>query len=426
MRLDIHTRYSLTKDWIPIWMGRIFILLLLVFPKGGVQVSDLPVTWSYIWIGLSSLFFLPTFVYRFLSDKIGLKIYTFVFLLGLFFLWSTGCVLLNGFATSIGYLVSFVISAIILPVYFLVWLPRPASPLFYRTFVNDFRHALLFVCVVGLGLFVYKLATGSYAGIPYLTYTSGDISVLDEKMNSRGNGISKLFSTYNNGNLYGISMLILLPLFEAVENNLFKKMLLKASIILTLSRTAWAGLIFYETVRFLFFQRITLKRLLFFISGLVTCAAGIWAAAQYMEWDFDTIFDRALGGRTTYLGEISLLPNIPFIGIGEITYVYILYDFGVAGLILFLAFYFAPSVFLGKVRTRLGKLRNRALFGIVMYWFLSCSDGAFLYVPVPAIYWFLNWVLFNPRFDLEKYETVEPKPPEIPKLQQPDGSVPAV
>jgi len=60
-----------------------------------------------------------------------------------------------------------------------------------------------------------------------------DIGTLDSKYNSRQGGLSKLISTYNNGNQYGVATLLLLPLFDAFEHSRFRKLVVRAALVLT-------------------------------------------------------------------------------------------------------------------------------------------------------------------------------------------------
>ena len=90
--------------------------------------------------------------------------------------------------------------------------------------------AVLFVSAYGIFLFFYKLGTGSFIEIPYLTVNAGDLGELEGKSIDRG-GIFKLISTYNNGNVYGISILILLPLYAHLEKRLSRVLTVKASLV---------------------------------------------------------------------------------------------------------------------------------------------------------------------------------------------------
>jgi len=398
MRLDLTTRYSLVHDWLPIWTARLFILFLIIFPKGGLDLGTMPLTWGYMLIGMAAVGLMPVFFYRVFSNQIETRVYGFAVCIGIFFFWVFASICMNGSTTTLGFLVSLFISTLVLPLFFILLLPRPTSPIFYRAFIKDLKNALFVVALLGVVLFLYKLITGDFIGIPYLTFTGSDVSALDEKDNSRNSDVSKLISTYNNGNIYGACMLMSLPFYDEAEKSLWKRLFFKMAICLTLSRTAWAGLMFYQIFDFMVFHKISFKKLIVFILGMVLSVFAILVVAEYMQWDFSTIFDRELGGRTLYQGEVTMLPQDPFSGINEITYVSMLYDFGIIGLVLFLVFYFAPSVYLGLYTEKLGRWRKRALFGIIVYWMVSLSDGAFLLIPVTAFYWFFNWMLFNPKF----------------------------
>ena len=57
---------------------------------------------------------------------------------------------------------------------------------------------------------------GKFIEIPFLTVNAGDYGTLESTKHINRGGYLKLISTYNNGNVYGVATLILLPLvFEA-------------------------------------------------------------------------------------------------------------------------------------------------------------------------------------------------------------------
>ncbi|MCK4632346.1 MAG: hypothetical protein KAT79_03695, partial [candidate division Zixibacteria bacterium] len=116
------------------------------------------------------------------------------------------------------------------------------------------RKGLLLIAVYGIFLFIYRLVTGDWIEIPFLTVNYGDLGGLDYKHINRG-GIFKLISTYNNGNIYGICVLMLLPLYERLEKKGWKVWIVKASLLLTLSRTVWIGLVVYELAMQFYIRR---------------------------------------------------------------------------------------------------------------------------------------------------------------------------
>ena len=105
------------------------------------------------------------------------------------------------------------------------------------------RFCMLAAALWGIFLFFLHPFYGHYIEIPYLTVNVDDYGLLEKtKYNARG-FYMKLISTYNNGNVYGVATLILLPLYNRLEPSLWKRGILMIAMLLTLSRTVWAGLI---------------------------------------------------------------------------------------------------------------------------------------------------------------------------------------
>src|SRR5690606_25097688 len=103
---------------------------------------------------------------------------------------------------------------------------------------------------------------------------AGDVGALEGKHIDRG-GIFKLISTYNNGNIFGICMVMLLPLYACLERRTWPQLVVKAALVLTLSRTVWAGLIAYEVLHRLYVRRVTWRTLGVMAAWVAVAAAGV-------------------------------------------------------------------------------------------------------------------------------------------------------
>ncbi|MBI3900572.1 MAG: hypothetical protein HY324_00310 [Chlamydiia bacterium] len=201
------------------------------------------------------------------------------------------------------------------------------------------------------------------------------------------NGFFKLISTYNNGNIYGICLLILLPLYLFLDTSRWKKGAVFFSLLLTFSRTVWIGTLFSFLITSLFASQK--KRLFHF---LLTSGIGIGVlviVAQISGFNLSFFFDGALGGRIEQfevLDTTTFFPSAPFREILEIVYLSILSSFGILGLIAFLLSMIGPLLIaIHSFPPCL--IRKRILCGLVNYLFVSLSDGAILLIPVLSFYW---------------------------------------
>jgi hypothetical protein len=383
----------------------LLLVFLVLFPKGGFKLASIPITWGYLLlIFISGLAFLGLLKER--LRKISKKRFYVFLLIVPFQAMSIACLIFNGW-TQIGFTISFVISLILIPFFFIVVLGSYIDRIELKFIFNLLRHIIFIISIYGIILFFYRSFSGSFFEIPYLTVNADDLGLLDEKHIDRG-GVFKLISTYNNGNIYGNCVLMLLPLYSLLEKSRTKMLLVKASLFLTLARTIWIGLLLYEVMSsFLFnlnyidtsnLKKFSLEKLKIFFKTfiiLILFVASVSFSLSLFNADISFIFDSKLGGREDQLASLinmSFLPYKSFDTIAEIVYLSILNQFGVLGLFLFILEMISPliislrrfsSIFSGNY------YKQACAFGMILYLVISGADGAILYIPVMAIYWFL-------------------------------------
>ena len=122
-------------------------------------------------------------------------------------------------------------------------LPGVLPTIRFEQFVRWFRFCILATAAYGIFLFFLHPLTGNYLEIPYLTVNAADYGLIELTKHIARGRFLKLISTYNNGNVYGAAILIVLPLYDLLEPARWKRNLLRLALVLTLSRTIWAGLV---------------------------------------------------------------------------------------------------------------------------------------------------------------------------------------
>ncbi len=381
----------------------IFLLcvFLIAFPKGGFKLGTIPVTWGYI------LLFMTCFASFFFMWQNGFKIYlpkarASVLLLTLPFQCYGFFILMFSTASSLGFLLSAIISLLVMPLLFLLVLNNYMDrPDFKARFIPMFRAMVLFVAAFGLLLFFYRIKTGVVIEIPYLSANIDDAGTLDTEKNNMRGDLAKLISTYNNGNIYGVCILMFLPLYMESEKKLYKRIIVVLSLVLTLSRTVWLGVIIYFLLNF---SKEFLKAKTWLYLGLAVLVIGICGPIilHAMDKDVSFLFDKNLGGRAN---QLAILDNLTFWGdfqfnaLAEIVYLSILRNFGIVGLVLFLLYIAAP-VIVFYIHKKNGDpavdINSSAWWGLIIYMIVAASDGAILLIPVMAFYWFLAAYIFAP------------------------------
>jgi hypothetical protein len=395
------SRYPLTS-----LLTLLLILFLILFPKGGVKVGEVPLTWGYLLLGatlpvlsLIRLTHYPIYVRRSTLLVMGCLVP-----FNILFYYSYRQ---NGIG-SFGNFASTFVSFTVLPAAFLL-----VYPYFFRRIDGVrlerlFRFCVLGAAAFGIFLFVLYPLTGQLLEIPYLTVNADDYGLLESTKHIARGPFLKLISTYNNGNLYGVATLILLPLYDHFEPKRWRRTVLKFALILTLSRTIWIGLIvdqLFSLVQVLaqntrHFPRFrvgpAIKQGVFIGITLSAIVAGLVLTLG----DISFLFDKELGGRSgvivASIENVTWLPAHPINGFLEVVYASALMDYGVLGLLAIILIFISPIlIFLGGRGPAQSPVRIAAFKGLLLYMILAGIDGAIDLIPVMAFYWFAYMIFLE-------------------------------
>lgn len=380
----------------------LLVVFLVLFPKGGFRLGPLPLTWGYLLLGIITP---PAFLVRFLQMPLR---YTRRVLLAtamlipfqmLFYYAGKFYGISNPpfvFATFVGL---FALPWIFLLVY---------GPFFPRLdgdqLARWFRFCVFWAAAWGIFLFFYHPIAHRFIEVPYLTVNASDYGELENTKNI-GRGIFfKLISTYNNGNLYGVATLLLLPLFDRLEPKAYRRLLVKVALFLSLSRTVWVGLILNEMLSLaahlgrqvntfpVLYLRAARNRLIAVgtIVGFILFSL-LFITSQGGGLQF--ILDVTGGNRVDQIYAAqgtSFLPEKALYGFGEILYASAAQYWGISGLLAFTLIMVSPLILLaGDLSVLRSPLKRAALKGLVIYIVMAGIDGALDFIPVMAFYWFV-------------------------------------
>ena len=386
------------------WWARLLLLFLVLFPKGGVKIGSIPLTWGYLLLGLTGLAALPWWVAR-----ASLKVRRAVLLalgslipLQLLILYS---LLANGVADA-GFAISTCLSLFGLPVFFLILMPQfLSSSVRMEKLLLALRTCIFITAVYGVFLFIWHIYSGHFIEIPYLTVNAADVGLLETTKDIDRGGLFKLISTYNNGNVYGAAMLILLPLFDVIEHRTWRKLFLRVALVLTLSRSVWIGMVMLQLLYLLRdmkqdfrdFPKVRLGKSSKSLMLLVPTAIGVGFGMVVMSTGLGVLLDTSFGGRSSQLvafTNTTVFPSVPVDAFLEIIYASAAQMFGYTGLFAMVLFLTFPIViYLSDPRIRSGRINSAAFTGLLIYVVMCGMDGAFNYIPVMAFYW-LAYMLF--------------------------------
>ena len=384
-------------------LGAVLLTVFLVlFPKGGFRFGPLPLTWGYLLLGLITP---PAFLVRFLQMPLRypprVLLVTVMLLPMQMLFWYAGRFygVSNppfAFSTFVGL---FALPWIFLLVYG-PFFPRLDGEQLARWFCG----CVFYAAAWGIFLFFLHPIAHHFIEVPYLTVNASDYGELENTKNIGRGLFYKLISTYNNGNLYGVATLLLVPLFDRLERSRFRRGTVKVALFLSLSRTVWVGLILNELLSL----GVQLARQIGTFPVLYLGAArrrflAIGAIVGFIL--FSLLFITSQGGGRQFLLDLTggnrvnqiyaaqgsaFLPEHALYGFGEILYASAAQYWGIAGLYAFTLIMVSPLLILASSpRIMQSPLQRAALKGLVIYIAMAGVDGALDFIPVMAFYWFV-------------------------------------
>ena len=378
------------------------VVFLVLFPKGGFRLGPLPLTWGYL---LLMVITPPAFLVRFLQfplvfpRRVLLVVAMLLPMQMLFYYAYRFYGVLNppfAFSTFVGLFALPWIFLLIFGAFF----PRLDGDQLARWF----RFCVFWAAVWGIFLFFLHPITHHFIEVPYLTVNASDYGELESTKNIGRGFFFKLISTYNNGNLYGVATLLLLPLFDRMEPSRLRRLLLKFALFLSLSRTVWVGLILNELLSLsvqLMRQIPTFPVLFLGAARRRFIAVGVIVGFIL----FSLLFITSQGGGAQFILDLTggnrvdqiyaaqgkgFLPQYGLYGFGEILYASAAQYWGIAGLIAFTLIMVSPLMLLaGEPGAMRSPLRRAAVKGLIIYIVMAGIDGALDFIPVMAFYWFV-------------------------------------
>ncbi len=382
------------------YAAALLLTFLVLLPKGGIKPGGIPLTNGYAILFFLAGLSLIAYTYTGRLRWIGRNQFICLAATFPFFALSTLKIIGAGFE-GMGFTISFFISLFAMPVIFLLLFYHPLQHVSFEFIRSILLKFVYFTAIYGVFLFFFKLYTGSFVEIPLVTVNVGDVGELENKHIDRG-GLFKLISTYNNGNLYGVCMLMMLPLVNTFEQRTYRKLFLKFALFLTLSRTVWVGLLLFEMLNFVFLKKKTTGSIIAIAVVVIVVIAAMLIGLSLLGRDITFLADSSLGGRTGQIeaiAESSFLPDmsVKFEVLREMVYFSVIENFGWITLPFFFLYLFTPlALFLFRRIPNARSLTKRTLaMGLVLYYISAFVDGAILYIPVMAIYWLVVVLLLS-------------------------------
>lgn len=362
----------------------------LLIPKGGFYLREVPITWGYLLLGVTGI---AVAAESLLSRKLGLdwkSAAAFLALAGFGLLIGANLVLRPPADMSAAQIFAFLISVVVVPVLSLLVGRRLLATYGWRRVLGWIAIIAALDSAWGLVHFAAMNGAHRFLGVPFVTITGANPASVALKNINRG-GVYKLVSTYNNGNIFGVNLLMWFPLVAFLGRSRWSSWLVRAALALTISRTVWIGWLAAEVGGRLLGSRrrreiIVLPLVLLGVPLAIGVASWLW-----FRHPLNFLFDASLGGRLTqFSGPISIF-GASFDGVREVVYMSILHDFGIVGLVVFFGAWSYPVLL--SWRTRHMRVAG---VGLLVYLLVMASDGAFILIPTQWAYWTIaSFVLFG-------------------------------
>lgn len=354
----------------------LFNLLLITiffniwFPKAGIKLSGIPLTIGNILLAILFGFWLLKKI-----RQGHITIHKISYLLVLLMIYSLiRYIIIGNILTNVGY----IIPLVIYPLIFFIAYDLIDSKQKEEKIVKIICGGFLFICIYALLQYIFGIEKVCIPGLTvnlsdYLKY--GSTWYLQKNNNNSGVG-TKIISTFQNGNLYGVNTLLIFPIVYQYYKEKNKNIIVYISlalfvlcVFLSLSRSCWLGIALFMLFGIFFENEKTKKSLNRKLFMIFVCSGLVIVSFKY----FPTITTRfstmnkssimSMSGRTEGLKEV--LENF-----GQYKYAFI-WLIGSAGLIenVGLAYEMTPLAILVQVG-----LIGVGIFYGVLYKVWKCMD----------------------------------------------------
>lgn len=289
------------------------------FPKAGIKLAGIPLTVGNI---LFAILFICWSLLKIRTKKMEFtKIHLYVLIGIYYFIIKFLICYLNNY--SISDMIEYIVPLIVYPLILFVCVDLTDSQEKFNSILKMIYYGFIFLSIYGLIQYMFGLEKTTIPGVTVnlSDYLSGGSEWYLSKNNGTGDSNSKIFSTYQNGNLLGVNLILFFPLvFEYAEKKgkNFLSMLLTGLfaivIFLTLSRACWLGVFLFILLKVLFNysrtkEKFIYKNIFVFISilGIVLIFKYFPSIASRLS---NTTLDKliSMSGRTE--GFIELFKSI--------------------------------------------------------------------------------------------------------------------
>lgn len=392
--------------------GVLFNLLLMTifwniwFPKAGIKLGGLPLT-------VGNVFFAITFALWIFIKLKNKTIRTQVaigstIILGILY-FAIKYTIVYATYNSLTLLAGYIIPLFVYPLIFFVVYDSIKNRNQLEKIIKVIVYGFFFLCIYAI---LQSIVGIENCDIPGLTVNLTDYRKDGElwymaKANGMNTENVKIVGTYQNGNLFGISLIVIYPLvyyyyIEHKKNRtlIFSLILFIITVFLTLSRACWLGIVLFITFGVVLERESTKQSFIRKTITIIACIVAIIYVFKYLPNVANRFFDTdkddwiSMSGRTEGLIGIfktlensnSILPYIigPFGIIDHYGFAYeimplsVFFQTGIIGLILLYLVFF-KTIQLLKNNNYIAKAIRLAL---IIWLIVGCIECGYWLPPI--------------------------------------------
>lgn len=386
------------------------VFLNIWIPKGGMKISGIPLTIGNIVYFLLIILFI---LYILFTGKIAKSKISFCILISVI-VFAIRLLLAEGYGNyDVNTIVSYITPLCVFPLIYMIAYQLIDNEEKLNTIVKIVVYGFIFVSLYSILQIIFGINEVAIPGITvnYSDFKESPLWYL-QKANNIGS-YSKIVSTYQNGNIFGVNLILFFPLvFEFVKSFSNRKAYLLLLIFLfvafmTLSRTCWLGMGIYLLLRFIFNK--SKRKLDLVVKALIIVILPIIVSYIFKQIPQlgDRLLQTNLSNVSTLSGRapdaISLLnstsDNILSIIIGpygiikysggayEMTYLAIYMLSGIVGLVIWFIPIISALVLFRKYKNNI--IAKGVFYGIITWSIIAFVEGAFWLPPTGLNLWLI-------------------------------------
>lgn len=284
------------------------------FPKAGIKIGGIPFTLGNVVFAITFILWVGQKIKKGKISKIPLAGMIFI---GIFYFFLKYLYLFLIKNIALNSIIGYIIPLCIYPLIFLVTYDLIDNKAKLDKILKVIIWGFFFLCIYAILQYIFKIET---VAIPGLTVNLTDYQEFGPlwymtKANGTDINSAKIVGTYQNGNLFGISLLLIYPIVfyfyrytNQIKKQIISLVLFILTVFLTLSRSCWLGIILFIFLGVLMDKDKTKKSILLKFIILILFILSIIAVFELFpvvaERFFGTSNWLSMSGRTDGLIEV--------------------------------------------------------------------------------------------------------------------------